>query len=126
MASKRWLSGAGKVGLALFAATVLCLGTGCDKMRTRYEYKVVSVGSEGHQRTGAAGGKYASVNVPESGLNEMGQDGWEMVSSYLEMETAWTNFGNEGYVTGIQPNVRPQRVVMIFKRKIEMFAKAKS
>ena len=37
---------------------------------------------------------------------------------YVENETAWPNFGKDEFVTGLQPNVRAQSLVMIFKRKI--------
>ncbi len=57
-------------------------------------------------------------NLPEEMLNKLGSEGWELSSSYLEMETAWVNFGKNEYVTGLQPNIRPQRVVLVFKRKL--------
>lgn len=87
----------------------------------RWEYKVVSFIAESpgalessRVDTGAA---YVSAVTPaETALDGMGQEGWEMVGSYLEMETAWPNFGDAKYVTGLQPNVRPQRLVLIFKR----------
>lgn len=33
-----------------------------------------------------------------------------------ELETVYPNWGNEKYVTGIQPNVRTMSVVLILKR----------
>lgn len=81
-----------------------------------WEYKVVTVGSEGHERSGATAGKFASVTPSGNDLDALGAEGWELATSYLEMETAWVNFGNDKYVTGLQPNVRPQRVVFVFKR----------
>src|SRR5690242_5123402 len=94
---------------------LLLLAAACSGS-PRWEYKVVSVSAEGHDRTGKSAGKYASVTPTNDDLNALGAEGWDMVSSYLEMETAWINFGNDSYVTGLQPNVRPQRVVFIFKR----------
>jgi len=44
----------------------------------------------------------------------------ELVDSYLEMETVHPNFGDSRYVTGLQPNVRPQRLVLIFERPIDV------
>jgi hypothetical protein len=35
------------------------------------------------------------------------------------METAHPNFGNSEYVTGLQPNIRPQRVVLVLRRRFE-------
>lgn len=83
-----------------------------------WEYKVVGVFAEGHARTADQAGKPASVSPSEADLNALGRDGWEMVTSYLEMETAFPNFGDDKYVSGLQPNVRPQRVVFLFKRPL--------
>lgn len=64
---------------------------------------------------------YKTIPDISSKILEMGQQRWELVSSYLEHETAHPNFGNSEYVTGIQPNVRPQKVVLIFKRRQGLF-----
>ena len=60
--------------------------------------------------------KATSVFIPESSLKSLGDGGWELVSTYLEMETAFYNFGKSDLHTGIRENVRPQSVVAIFKR----------
>ena len=57
-----------------------------------------------------------SVFIDHSELDSLGRDGWELVSTYLEMETAFYNFGKSDLHTGIKENVRPQAVVAIFKR----------
>jgi outer membrane PBP1 activator LpoA protein len=77
---------------------------------------VVSFLAESNDRTGSGALKYASVQVDEKQLQVMGADGWELVNAFLEMETAFPNFGSSEYVTGLQPNVRPQRAVLLFKR----------
>jgi hypothetical protein len=82
-----------------------------------YEYKIIAVASGG-ERTGDDAMKFTSVTPDEHELSKLGSLGWEVVSTYLEMETAFPNFGNAGYVTGLQPNVRPQRLVMILRRRI--------
>lgn len=74
-----------------------------------YEYKVVTVSSEGHDRTGEAAIKFASVTPSDGDLTKLGGEGWEVVTTYLEMETAYPNFGKAEYVTGLQTSVRPQR-----------------
>ena len=84
----------------------------------RYEYRVIGVSSEGQDRTGEAAMKYTSVTPSHEELSKLGAEGWELVGSYLEMETAFPNFGNAGYVTGLQPNIRPQRAVLILRRRI--------
>lgn len=88
----------------------------CGEKARVWEYKVVAVHAEGHDRTGRPAMKFASVTPAETDLDVLGKDGWELASSYLEVETAYPNFGNDSYVTGLQPNVRPQRLVMLFKR----------
>jgi hypothetical protein len=89
-----------------------------DLTNEHWEYKVVSVMAEGHDRTGEGSMRYASVKPGEKELGKLGGEGWELVSSYLEMETSYPNFGKEAYVTGIQPNVRPQRAVLLFRRRV--------
>lgn len=84
----------------------------------KWEYKVVGYIDSESARIGSKSVKPISISPSESDLNSYGEEGWELVSSYLEMETAFPNFGNEDYVTGIRPNIRPQRVVLIFKRRI--------
>ncbi len=86
--------------------------------KPKWEYKVLSTMAEGHSRTGSAALSYASVTPSEGGLNELGLQGWELVASYLEMETAFPNFGKDKYVTGLQSNVRPQRAVLLFRRQL--------
>ena len=57
-----------------------------------------------------------AVFMEQSDLDSLGSEGWELVSTYLEMETAFFNFGKSDLHTGIKENVRPQAVVAIFKR----------
>lgn len=82
----------------------------------QWEYKVITLESN-TARTGADALKATGVTPSEDTLDTLGQEGWELVSSYLELETAYPNFGNEKYVTGLQPNVRPQRVVLLLKKQ---------
>jgi hypothetical protein len=89
-----------------------------DTREARYEYKVVSYATDAPSRTGDDAMKYASVTPDESALTSLGSAGWEVVASYLEVETAFPNFGRSDYVTGLQPNVRPQRLVIILRRRV--------
>ena len=100
---------------------LLCIGLGFPflsflKPAPRWEYKkLVFLTDVRHGRTGLGALSYNSINLDESLLDSMGSRGWELVTSYLEMETAFPNFGKEDYLTGLQPNIRPQSLVLIFK-----------
>ena len=91
------------VGLMFFSCT------------SKWEYKIVSVKGE-EQETRA---KYRSnkFDVSSESLNLFGKDGWELVDIYEKIETVHPNFGNEEYVSGIQPNVRTSEINFVFKRK---------
>ena len=55
---------------------------------------------------------------PDQKLNEMGKEGWELVSVYTTTETEYPNFGNSEYHTGIKTNTRTESINFVFKRKI--------
>ena len=91
--------------------------------RPLWEYHVVTVAANGgDSRTGFAAMSAATVNVPADSLAALGADGWELVGTLLETETAFPNFGNDNYVNGLQPNVRPQLATLIFKRQRSLAA----
>lgn len=106
---------------------LLCIGIGVVaggfffKSAPTWEYQTVSYFTDENDRTGLNALKFSTINVDEAQLAQLGAQGWELVGTYLEMETAYPNFGKEEYVTGLQPNVRPQRAVFIFKRPIGFF-----
>ena len=85
-----------------------CQGNG------KWEYKIVKV-------AGSAGsnGNYGGMQFsdPSSQLNKLGEDGWEIVSTYTEVNTVHPNFGNAEYVTGLQPNTRTEVVNFVLKRR---------
>lgn len=85
-----------------------------------WEYKTVKFYGDDLSRVDQNAFKYNSIYISQNKLDELGKDGWELVSTSLEMETAFPNFGSEQYVTGIRENVRPQCLICIFKRKIEV------
>jgi hypothetical protein len=105
-----------------FIIGLLCIGLGLPfwnalKPVPRWEYKKVVVLTSGiRDRTGVGALSNSSISLDESMLESMGADGWELAGSYLELETAFPNFGRGDLVTGLQPNIRPQSLVLIFKR----------
>lgn len=106
-----------KLNLFIAFLSVLIL-LGCQS-NEKWEYKVLSVSNEGYSLSAADAALPTTVSPTESELNKLGLDGWELVTSYLEIETAHPNFGDDKYVTGLQPNIRPQRAVLIFKRTLK-------
>jgi len=87
-----------------------------------WEYKHITLVAGRNKRIGEGAFEYSSINLYESDLNKLGNTGWELVGSYLEMETAFPNFGKSDFVTGLQPNIRPQCLVLIFKRPRNLFS----
>lgn len=99
----------GAAGLAVFWVTA----------PPKYEYRTLEFKTSAFDKTGSGAVDAATVTPGQAELNELGIGGWEVVGTYLEMETAWPNFGDSQYVTGLQPNVRPQRLVVILKRRMQ-------
>lgn len=98
----------------LFLACALALTLVSCSNNAKWEYKVVKVaGIEG------ANGNYGAMafNDPSGQLNRLGDEGWEVVTSYTEENTVHPNFGNSEYVTGLQPNTRTTVVNFVLKRK---------
>ena len=86
------------------------------KPTPKWEYETAEVLAQAGSITSA---DFSYKTVPEisSKLNTMGSLGWELVGVFLEQETAHPNFGaNKEVVTGLRPNIRPQKLVLIFKR----------
>lgn len=81
-----------------------------------WEYKKVIFPSDGKGRIGPEALRYATIPLDEKLLSQLGAEGWEMVGSYLETETAFPNLGKDDSAAGIQPNVRPQSLTILFKR----------
>ena len=86
----------------------------CGSKNEQWEYKVVKVA--GKEADYAADfGKLAFADQTPM-LNKMGKEGWELVSTYTETGTAFPNFGNSEYVTGIRDNTRTVVINFVFKR----------
>lgn len=79
-----------------------------------FEYKTLIFNTEKF----VSDAENTTIKYEESKILEMGLLGWDLCTSYLEVETVHPNFGNVAYVTGLQPNTRPSKLILIFKRKI--------
>ena len=101
---------------AFFLLILSIIFYSCSSKEKSWEYKVVSYSeSVSRYRSGAFDNISITPSLDE--LNKLGDEGWEIATSYLEIETAFPNFGDDKYHTGIKSNIRPQRLVIIFKRE---------
>lgn len=107
--------------ICFFMAALTAIGCITIVYKPSYEYKVVKYyPEESEERAGdnlESTAAFTTIDVDEKELNVLGGENWEIVTSYLETETAWPNFGNSEYVTGLQPNIRPQALVIILRRE---------
>ena len=105
----------GEKRIILFCLVALSMILASCDVNTKWEYKVVKIaGVEGFR--GNFDGM--SFNDPTGQLNNLGKEGWEVVTAYTEENTVHPNFGNSEYVTGLQPNTRTAVVNIILKRKL--------
>jgi hypothetical protein len=81
-----------------------------------WEYKRVVFPSNGEGRIGPGALRYSTVPLDEKLLSQLGAEGWEMVGTYLEMETAFPNLDENERPKSFQSNVRPQSLTVLFKR----------
>ncbi len=96
---------------------------------SRWEYTYVSVPArsaryttlkadrEGHDAMSAA---QIDRERLKSLTEEMTKGGWELAGTAMEIETAFPNFGKDEYVTGLRENVRPQALLMVFRKAIPL------
>ena len=98
--------------IILFIFTFLIL-VSCS---SKWEYKVITI--KGQEKETLANFQSKSFEINESLLNQYGVEGWELVDVYEITETVHPNFGNDDYVTGLQPNVRTAAVNFVFKKKL--------
>jgi len=80
-----------------------------------WEYKVqYSLPEPRPERSGEGAPLATSITPSEQELSNLGAEGWELAGLYLEQETAYAQLNASA---PLEPNVRPQRLVLIFKRK---------
>lgn len=114
----------GYILIGLVCVAVGLLAWSIFKPAPKYAYKVVSVQAQFNNRAtdnvinqkNAADLGSTSVNLKDEELSVLGNEGWELVGTFLELETTHPNYGNSEYVTGLQPNIRPQKAVLLFKK----------
>ena len=119
--------------LMLFALAIISLAA-CSKQedsQQKWEYKVLTlsesltiqeqadrVAKTISGRVGFEGMIPIQFEDPVVKLNELGSQGWELVSTYTTAETLFPNMGEANYHTGIKENTRTQTINFVFKRII--------
>ncbi len=97
------------------ALLIAILGISISSCSSKWEYKTVSV--KGKEDATMAKFQSNKFDVSDESLNLFGKDGWELVGIYEKTETVHPNFGNDEYVSGLQPNVRTAEINFVFKRR---------
>jgi hypothetical protein len=90
-----------------------------DFVQYQWEYKVVRIENDALSNTGVLAITPSKIPIDESSFNQLGEYGWELAACYVETETAYPNFGDSDYHTGIKSNVRSSRLVLIYKRSLK-------
>lgn len=107
--------------IIILILTTLIISISSFILPNRWEYQTVEFPGTGISRTGSLALSASTIKIDSSRLNAMGEQGWELVDSFVEVETAFPNFGKEEYVAGLRENIRPQKAVLIFKRRAKWF-----
>lgn len=98
----------------LFSLCMIAFLASCTN-NNQWEYKVVKVAGKSAKVLADYG---ALVYGDQTAmLNKMGEEGWELVSTYTEIATVFPNFGNSEYVSGIRDNTRTCVVNFVFKKQ---------
>jgi hypothetical protein len=93
---------------------IAILGLAISSCTSNWEYKIVTVKGTEKEASKFDPKKF---EVTDESLNIFGKDGWELVDIYQTTETVHPNYGNDQYVSGLQPNVRTEEINFVFKRK---------
>lgn len=115
--------------IVLSAIVLLSVLTSCNQSQN-WEYKTIyfdAVKIESSNKSFATSeqdflNKVSSTTVvpSDSSLTNLGKEGWEIATSFVEQETVFPNLLAKGQsVDGLKENVRPQRLVVIFKRPLK-------
>lgn len=105
-----------KIFYFIVAAFVALVVSSCSKEKKeegpqKWEYKTLVVFTYSNNDFSRSSFAY----TPDK-LDELGNEGWELVDVYTLIETVHPNFGDSKYVTGLQPNTRDYSINYVFKR----------
>lgn len=107
---------------------ILLVGSGLPfwdifKPIQEWEYEVVALYTKegSYVSSGLKDFAPTTVSLESEDLIKMGEQGWELVDVFTELETVHPNFGDGGYVTGIRTNTRTHKVTLLFKRPKKIY-----
>jgi len=80
-------------------------------------YTTLEADRTGHDAMSAA---QIDRDMLKSITEEMTNSGWELAGTAMEIETAYPNFGKDEYVTGLRENIRPQALLVVFRKAIQI------
>lgn len=101
----------------ILLVNIISLGISCLPLVSEYEYKAVRIyGDDVNSKMEDFFPKKIDEFTLERTLNSDPE--WELVDIITETETIYPNFGNDDYVTGIQPNIRTRSVILLLRRRI--------
>lgn len=113
--------------MALLAGCLLAVACNKQDENPKWEYKAVGIagrqmyeGYDGkeYERANRLGPRLFYKSELEDSLKAAGKEGWELVDIVTTLETTHPNFGDEKYVSGLQPNTRTMMWSLVFKRKV--------
>ena len=94
----------------LLSTVAIC---GCT---TQWQYKTIEVEGIKSDTHGDYFSRYFPID--DSFLNEMGEDGWELVSCYPLTESVYADMGSERLILHYKTNTRTVAIRYVFKKKL--------
>lgn len=100
---------------AALAAGLTFAGCSHEYQHMALRFEAKPVGSEGSSADSS--GTALDMRAIGKKLDDLGDAGWEVVSSTSLIETKFPNFGNGEYHTGLKSNTRTSEIIVFLKRK---------
>ena len=112
-------------GQGSFIIILMIIGIGSPfwskfKPITKWEYKTITSPAITKDLYSTDNRNPSSImeSLLKAALDKEGDEGWELVDTFLEQETKISNYAKGDTVAGLKPNIRPSRLVCILKRPL--------
>lgn len=102
--------------MTAIAAGLLFAGCSHEYQHMALRFEAKPIGSEGSSADSS--GTALDMRAIGKKLDELGDAGWEVVSSTSLTETKFPNFGNGEYHTGLKSNTRTSEIIVFLKREL--------